>query len=257
MVEAHVLDRLVEKQGSFIASVVLRTWGQPESGIAALLADVPEREGSWLQYRASFPDILLTAVGSGSDERDAWTRANALAEEVRRRLGDLIYGEGERTFEESMGALLLDGEWTVATAESCTGGLIASQLTSIPGSSAYFLEGVVTYSNAAKHRTLGVSSATLDLHGAVSEATVREMVTGICRISGARLGIAVSGIAGPEGGSPGKPVGTVHLAACVDGDTVHRCVCFPGDRHRVRQLAARTALDMARRLCENQNTPND
>ncbi len=251
MMEAHVVPLVAEARGVCIASVVLRTWGRTESGIASTLEDVPPMEGAWLQYRASFPDIVLTAVGTGPTLHAAQDLADQLAAAVRTRLGDVVYAEGECSFEEVMASLLLEKQLSVATAESCTGGLIATKLTSIPGSSAYFLEGVVTYSNAAKRRLLGVSESTLDLHGAVSEATVREMVQGICEISGAQLGIAVSGLAGPEGGSPTKPVGTVHIAVALDGQVIHQCVCFPGGRNRVQELAARTALDMARRLCEN------
>ena len=255
MVESHVVARIAAELHGAVASVVLRCWGQTESGSAATLEDLPEIPGAHLQYRATFPDILLTVGGSGGDRAAASARSEELAAEGRARLGGLVYGEGEQTFEERIGALLQERGMTVATAESCTGGLIASMLTSLPGSSAYFIEGVVTYSNPAKIRRLDVSPAPLDLHGAVSEATVREMVAGICQRSGARLGIAVSGIAGPDGGTADKPVGTVHIAAGLDGIVVHRCVHFPGPRHRVQILAARAALDMARRLCENNPDP--
>lgn len=130
----------------------------------------------------------------------------------------------------------------VTTAESCTGGGIASAITSAAGSSAYFTTGYVTYANAAKTRLIGVSDVTLHTHGAVSEAVVNAMVAGACRDSGAQLGVAVSGVAGPEGGSDEKPVGTVWLAW---GDVNHQdaeCFHFPGDRQAVREQAVREAL---------------
>lgn len=131
----------------------------------------------------------------------------------------------------------------VTTAESCTGGGVAAAITAVAGSSAYFETGYVTYSNEAKRRLLGVSAATLDAHGAVSEAVVREMVAGACRDSGAGFGVAISGIAGPEGGSPAKPVGTVWLAwQCGERVRAERHL-FAGDREQVRLAAVIAALE--------------
>lgn len=130
----------------------------------------------------------------------------------------------------------------VTTAESCTGGGVSSAITSVAGSSSYFTSGYVTYSNAAKTRLLNVPPTTLEAHGAVSEAVVKAMVEGACRESGAGLAVAVSGVAGPDGGSADKPVGTVWLAW---GDTDHQqaeCFHFPGDRQAVREQAVRQAL---------------
>ncbi|NRB54617.1 MAG: CinA family protein [Salinicola sp.] len=147
-------------------------------------------------------------------------------EALSRRLGEACLALGVR----------------LTTAESCTGGGVASAITAIAGSSAYFETGYVTYANAAKQRLLGVSRATLETHGAVSEETVREMVVGACRDSGAELGVAVSGVAGPAGGSPDKPVGTVWFAW---GNPHHQRVQrhqLPGDRRRIRESAVAVAL---------------
>lgn len=130
----------------------------------------------------------------------------------------------------------------VTAAESCTGGGIASAITSTAGSSGYFTTGYVTYSNAAKTRLLGVPETTLSAHGAVSEEVVKAMVQGACRESGADLGVAVSGVAGPEGGSADKPVGTVWLAWGGVNDQQAECFHFPGDRQAVREQAVRQAL---------------
>ncbi|MFG6667269.1 CinA family protein [Halomonas sp. HNIBRBA4712] len=132
--------------------------------------------------------------------------------------------------------------FTLTTAESCTGGGIASMITSAPGSSAYFETGFVTYSNQAKTRLLGVASETLDAHGAVSEAVVNEMVRGACRESGAALGVAVSGVAGPGGGSADKPVGLVWLSVGSEREQRAQRFVFPGDRAAVREQAVREAL---------------
>lgn len=130
----------------------------------------------------------------------------------------------------------------VTAAESCTGGGIASAITAVAGSSAYFTTGYVTYANAAKTRLLGVPEATLAEHGAVSEAVVNAMVTGACRESGADLAVAVSGVAGPDGGSEAKPVGTVWLAWGNAESQQVECFHFPGDRQAVREQAVREAL---------------
>ncbi|MGO2879194.1 MAG: CinA family protein [Halomonas sp.] len=143
---------------------------------------------------------------------------------------------------QRLGKLCQQLDIEVTTAESCTGGGIASAITSAAGSSAYFTTGYVTYANAAKTRLIGVSDVTLHAHGAVSEAVVNAMVAGACRDSGAQLGVAVSGVAGPGGGSDEKPVGTVWLAW---GDVNHqeaKCFHFPGDRQAVREQAVREAL---------------
>jgi len=146
--------------------------------------------------------------------------------ELSRRVGEACLARGVR----------------VTTAESCTGGGVASAITAIAGSSAYFETGYVTYANASKQRLLGVSRATLDTHGAVSEATVREMVAGACRDSGAELGVSISGVAGPDGGSPDKPVGTVWFAWGNERYQRVGCHHLSGDRQGVRELAVAVAL---------------
>jgi nicotinamide-nucleotide amidase len=151
---------------------------------------------------------------------------------------------GETSLAERLGRVLLDRQWTVATAESCTGGLIAGAITDVAGSSAWFDRGFVTYSNEAKIALLGVSAKTLDAHGAVSEATVREMVAGALRNSRATLAVAVTGIAGPAGGTPMKPVGLVFLGWGRRGTPVDvRSEQFAGDRAAVREATVRRALE--------------
>jgi nicotinamide-nucleotide amidase len=143
-----------------------------------------------------------------------------------------------------LGELLVKRRWTVATAESCTGGLIAGAITDVAGSSGWFERGFVTYSNEAKIEMLGVRAETLAAHGAVSEATAREMVTGALRNGGATLAVAVTGIAGPAGGTPTKPVGLVWLAwGRRDGPVEARAAQFPGDRAAVRAATVRVALE--------------
>lgn len=141
-----------------------------------------------------------------------------------------------------LGQLLLDENLTISTAESCTGGLIAGAITEVSGSSAWFEHGVVTYSNTAKHLSLGVPESTLQMHGAVSEACVRAMAEGARKLSGADIAISVSGVAGPSGGSIEKPVGTVWLAWALEGATEASQFHFEGSRHEVRLKAVVSAL---------------
>lgn len=147
---------------------------------------------------------------------------------------------------------LLAERWRLVTAESCTGGWIAKALTDVAGSSDWFDSGYVTYSNSAKVRDLGVSEGTLASHGAVSEATVREMATGALRVSGAEVAIAVSGIAGPDGGTPEKPVGLVWFCVAVRrgaaNELVSKAQVYPGDREEVRRRAVEYALQLVLNL---------
>ena len=166
---------------------------------------------------------------------------------IRARLGPIVYGEGDETMESIVGRLLKEHGCSVATAESCTGGLIAGRLTDVPGSSAYFLGGIVAYSNAAKASLLGVSEAVLESEGAVSEPVVRAMAEGVRARFGSDYGVATSGISGPGGGTDEKPVGLVWLALSTAGGTHSDSFVFPVDRTRHRSLTAQVALDWIRR----------
>jgi PncC family amidohydrolase len=171
------------------------------------------------------------------------------------RYGDAVYSVTGLGLEATVTGLLTAAGLTVATAESCTGGMVAQMLTSAPGASACFLGGFVTYANAAKTKVLGVPAAVIAEHGAVSEAVVRMMAAEARRVLGADLAVAVSGIAGPTGGSADKPVGTVWIGWAGpegDGAQVHR---FEGNRDQVRRSAAVHALDVLRRCCLSMNGP--
>lgn len=152
------------------------------------------------------------------------------------------------TSEEKIGQLLLQQGWTMGTAESCTGGMIAHKITSIPGSSAYFKGGIVSYCNTVKHEVLGVSQTDLDNFGAVSQPVVEQMALGAIRVLGCQCAVATSGIAGPGGGSPQKPVGTVWIAAATGNRVVSQCFHFDYDRTGNIEAAAQAALGMLERL---------
>jgi len=157
------------------------------------------------------------------------------------------------SLSKQLGAALLDKSWTVTTAESCTGGGISQAITAISGSSSYFDCAFITYSNNAKQLLVNVQSETLEKYGAVSEQTVIEMAQGAVNAANAQVGISVSGVAGPGGGSKDKPVGTVWIAVCIQylldkkikQTTKNHCFCFPGDRRDIRESSVKAALNMA------------
>jgi len=163
-------------------------------------------------------------------------------------LGDLIYGVDDQTLEDVVAKVLTTRHLTLGVAESCTGGMISSRLTNIPGSSAYFLEGVVAYSNEANVRDVGVDPTVITTHGAVSAEVAEAMAGAIRRRCGAAVGLSVTGIAGPTGGTPDKPVGLVYLALDDARGTMHRRLTFGAEagREGIRVLAAQAALNLLR-----------
>jgi len=162
-------------------------------------------------------------------------------------LGDVVYATEDISLPEAVGQMLRESGLKVATAESCTGGYLAHLLTSIPGSSDYYLGGVVSYANSVKREVLGVSPETLREHGAVSEPVVRQMVEGVCRLTGADLAMATSGIAGPGGGTPEKPVGTIWIAVGNEKEQHTHLLQLGKTRLSNIQYTAMFALDMLRR----------
>jgi PncC family amidohydrolase len=167
---------------------------------------------------------------------------------LRKRIGAYCYGEGDVTMEGVVGRLLAERGHTLAVAESCTGGLVGHRLTDVAGSSGYFLTSVVAYSNEAKTALLGVRPETLARHGAVSDEVAIEMAEGVRRVAGASIGLATTGIAGPSGGTPEKPVGTVHFGIATAERSVAQRYQLWGTRDWVKLLGSQIALDWVRRL---------
>jgi len=226
---------------------VLHTCGLSESKVNELIQDIlkQKRPAMGLTARETGVDIRIVAhEGSGARSRSTMERIEA---EVRKKLGDAIYGVDGQDMEEVVGALLTQRKRTLAVAESCTGGLISGRITNIAGSSAYFERGVVVYSNAAKTELLGVPADLIERYGAVSREVAKAMAQGMRERAKTDLGLAVTGIAGPSGGTPEKPVGLVFIAlATIDGVTVSEDR-FLGTRSQVRQRTAQMAMDMVRR----------
>lgn len=246
--EREIMPRLAPMSRGDVRWRTLRTFGMTESAVGAALGDLSGDDRLFIQYRASFPEILVTPVVRGADAETAGVLLDDAIQAIRGRLGDHVYGEGDASLAAVVGEALRVQGHTLAVAESCTGGLLSHLVTRVPGSSDYFLLGAVTYANAAKESILGVQPSSLEEHGAVSEAVARQMAAGVRAISGATVGVGITGIAGPGGGTPDKPVGTVHIAVSVGDDpTQHAARRLPGDRSWVQTLSAWAALDMIRR----------
>jgi len=240
-----VRDRQPEER---FASRVFSTFGLTESRLDELLVGVVDPSEARLAFRAAFPRLQARLTVSGRPGEDLDARLDALEARVRERLGHHVYAIGDEGMEETVGRLLAEKGATLAVAESCTGGLIGHRVTEVAGSSAYFLLGIVAYSNEAKERLLGVSPDTLAAHGAVSTQTAEEMAEGVRRRAGAAIGLSTTGIAGPGGGTPEKPVGTVCVGLAWEGGVWSKRYQL-GERSRdwVKGMTAQIALDRVRR----------
>jgi nicotinamide-nucleotide amidase len=249
MFDELVLPFIRERAGGrVLRRRLLRIAGMGESDVEQLVAPVYTTFANPRTTILGAPgETELHLTAEGSSEAEAEERLEALARPLRERLRGAVYSEDGRPLHEVVSALLVERGLTLALAESCTGGMLASRLTEWPGSSAFLERGYVTYSNRAKVDLLGVDPALLETVGAVSAETAQAMAAGARRASGADIGVGITGIAGPGGGSPEKPVGLVFLAvAGAAGDRVRR-VHFPGDRARVRRQAVQGSLEMIRR----------
>ena len=248
MVEQQLLP-LIRQHGNIDAAMKitrLRVFGVPESGLQDTVNEVfPDwPENVELGFRVQMPvvEVKIVTIGEELDELNAiWT------EKFRAHFADYVIGYDGLRLTQALNQALLENNKTLTTAESCTGGLIASGVTSEAGSSAVFQAGFVTYSNQMKNHSLGVDLQTLEDHGAVSEQVVREMAHGAIMQSGSDVAVAVSGVAGPDGGSEEKPVGTVWIAFGESNDIRARRFFFPGSRQRVQKTSAAIAMDLVRR----------
>ena len=246
-IEALLEASVGQSERHVVRAALLRTFGMGESTLEASLLDIARDGDVDLGFRTTFPDNFLRPVARAKTAEEADARIAEVTRAIRARLGPIVYGEGDETMESTVGRLLKEHGCSVATAESCTGGLIAERLTDVPGSSAYFLGGIVAYSNNAKASLLGVSEAILESAGAVSEPVVRAMAEGARERFGSDYGVATSGISGPGGGTDEKPVGLVWIALATADGTHSDSFVFPVDRSRHRALTAQVALDWIRR----------
>jgi nicotinamide-nucleotide amidase len=248
MMENWVVPWLAKNRGTnkVFAVRIFQTFGISESGLDQAVLGLIKPEEGRVAFRASFPQISMRITVEG-EPSEAERKLEELSERVRAKVSNYLFAEGEASMEQVVAQLLSHQGIKLAIAESCTGGLIGNRLTNVPGSSKFLLADLVTYSNETKQSLLGVSDATLQTHGAVSEECVREMAAGVRKRVGADVGIATSGIAGPDGGTPDKPVGTVCIALDSEDVKTSRRYQMRGTRDWVKLLSSQVALDWMRR----------
>lgn len=234
--------------GAVVLSRTLRTTGIGESALAELLGDIAAGvDGLPLAFLPGWEGVDLRLTARGAPREHAERAIHAAVSKLRERAARYVYGEGITDLADVVLRLCRERDARVATAESCTGGMLGARLTAIPGASDVYVGGIVAYDNAIKQRLLGVPEALLREHGAVSEPVVAAMARGACDATGATIAMAITGVAGPGGGTAEKPVGTVWLAAHVLGETRTARRVLPGDRDEIRRRATQGALDLARR----------
>ncbi len=249
MFSNHVVSKLEQRSGSVrVVRRMLRVAGMGESAVDEKIAPVYtkyENPQTTILFNQSEIEIHLTAHGRIEDEANQLLDRVVL--EIEEQLGNAIFAFRGEKMEEVIGLKLAVGGYTLAVAESCTGGLLAQRITEVPGSSKYFIEGVVTYSNESKTRLLGVEPILLLEHGAVSGPVAEAMSEGMRNRAATDFALSITGIAGPDGGTEDKPVGTVFIAISSEAGTEHRRLKVPGDRNLIRWRSTQAAMDLLRR----------
>ena len=255
MLTRYAIPCLAKKENAVIVSENLHVFGMGEGSVAELIDDLMQGANPTAATYAKENEMFVRVTARADNEEQARQMMEPLAQKIWERIGSYVYATDCESLEELVVRELEKAGKTLATAESCTGGLLAKRITDVSGASQVFEMGAVTYANRIKEKVLGVSHETLEAHGAVSEETAREMARGIRLAAGSDLGVGITGIAGPGGGTPEKPVGLVYIALC-DGEHtwVRRMAPGSADRPRSRSwqrnAAASHALDMVRRYLQ-------
>jgi nicotinamide-nucleotide amidase len=251
MMQSYVIPKLKEKIGedqNIILRKMILTTGIPESTLYERFGNLDDLlQGGKLAFLPNQYGVKLRISVEGTDEKELKNKMMEIEQRIRTKAGRFIYGVGEDQLEAVVGRLLLEREFKIATAESCTGGLVGNMLTNVSGSSKYFERGVICYSNAAKVEILKVNEDTLMEHGAVSMEVAMQMAEGIKSTSGADIGLATTGIMGPTGATSEKPVGLVYIGYCDDKVCTAKKFQFGEDRLLNKQRTAQAALDFVRR----------
>ena len=244
------LDRLDPDRRKSCARLV-KTFGLTESEVAEKLIGIG-RDGAIIGYRSTSREIHLRLSTFSDTQTQAQEQMSELLADIHSRIGNSVFTTDGQTMEQVVGALLTKNNMTIAIAESCTGGLLSHRITNVPGSSAYFLEGVISYSNEAKSRILDVPEDLIENYGAVSAPVVEAMARGVRELAGSDMGVGISGIAGPGGGSAEKPVGTVFIG--IDSDvkgTISKRFLFHGSREEIKLVSTHNALEIIRQILVN------
>ena len=249
MFEESVFPYLRKKQPEIICSQVVKICGVGESQVEDKILDlIDKQQNPTIATYAKTGEVHIRVTAKAATEEDAKKLVKPVVKEIKKRFGNAVYSiKEEETLEMAVVRLLKKYELTVTTAESCTGGLLAGRLVNVPGVSEVFREGFVTYSNKAKRKILDVNKATLKKYGAVSKETAKEMAMGGVFATDADICVAVTGLAGPDGGSEEKPVGLVYMACYMNDQVTVEKYQFKGNRAKIREQSVVKALDLLRR----------
>ncbi|WP_114296127.1 competence/damage-inducible protein A [Anaerobacterium chartisolvens] len=248
MFEENVIPYFEAKSSYKLVSRFIRVFGIGESAMETEILDLIQGQANpTIAPYAKEGEVTLRVTAKCVRDEDAQQLLDPVIEEIKKRLGNTVYSTEDKNMHQAVGELLISRGISLALAESCTGGLIASRLTEIPGISRVFNRGIVCYSNQSKIENLGVNIKTLEKHGAVSRETAVEMAQGILKTSKTDLGLSVTGIAGPEGGTAEKPVGLVYVALAHSGGVECKEFRLWGSRERIRNVTVLNALDIIRR----------
>lgn len=255
--KSAVRPMLQGEQTGVLHSLMLHVTGVGESHAEALVGHLFQNQNPTAAIYAKLGEVQIRITASAENHETAAEMCRSYAQNFYDILGDNIFAEGETSLQQATVEILRQKGLTLATAESCTGGLVSQRITAVPGASECFGFGFVTYANAAKQQLLGVCEQTLTQYGAVSSQTAAEMAFGAMQAANADMALALTGVAGPDGGTPEKPVGLVYLAAAM-GETVYvqRLLMDQRSRETVRWLASQKALDAARRLAQGLPIPD-
>ena len=249
----HAVAPILEKQtGCVLRSRVLRIFGMGESDAAERAGELMDSANPTVAPYAKDNEMIFRITAKADDADSAEAMIDPVEEELRRRLGDVVYGTGETDLQTVAVEKLLDKNLTVATAESCTAGGLAAAITDVSGASRIFRTGIVAYHNETKEKLLGVPRDILEEHGAVSPQVACAMAEGIARVADADIGVGITGIAGPDGGTPTKPVGLVYIGICYKNQVKAIEFRFSGSRGQNRKSAIRNALNLILKTVDEQ-----
>ncbi len=245
LLDRYIVPDLLERSDSrVVLNRVLRTYGESESMLGERVADLYSDGNPSMAFLASAAEIKIRLTAKAATRDEAEAMVAPIEAEIRQRLGKLIFGTDDETIEKILLRLAEETGWSLATAESATGGMVAARITSVPGASAFFRGSVVAYSTDVKRDVLGVPAGMIEEHGVVSVPVAIAMAEGVARVLGADVAVAVTGSAGPE--PQGRPVGTMVIGVRTPEKAMARTVSLPGDRERIRTYTATGALQLAR-----------
>ncbi len=249
MVDEKVMIYLKDWQPSIVCSEIVKIMSVTEQDIEDKLGKLMDSKNPKITTYSQVGEVHLRIIAKTSSKKEGKKLVTPILEEIKKSFGSLVYSTKENeTLEENVVSLLKKCDITVSTAESCTGGKLAGKLVNVSGASSVFGQGFVTYSNKAKKKLIGVSKNTLKKYGAVSKQTAKEMAEGVSVTTGSDIGIGITGIAGPDGGTEEKPVGLVYIGCCVKEKVTVKEYHFVGDRNDIRENSVMAALSLLRML---------